>query len=97
MRRCAALPGVNTTQFTWTKNNMPRKARPTGAIFEPEVAADAIVFASEHKRKEIWVRYPTAESALGEKVAPGMLDKYLAHAAWEGALRQEKEGSQSPE
>jgi short-subunit dehydrogenase len=91
-----ALPGVNTTQFTWTKNNMPKKAKPTGAIFQPEVAADAIVFASENNRKEIWVGYPTAESTIAEKIAPGMLDHYLAHAAWEGALRPEKEDPTRP-
>ena len=38
------MPALNTTQFTWTKNKMPHKARPTGTIFQPEVAADAILF-----------------------------------------------------
>jgi len=85
------LPGVNTTQFEWTKNRMPHKPRPTGPIFQPEVAADAIVFVSENDRKEIWVGYPTTESVVGEKVASGMLDHYLSHAAWEGALRSETE------
>ena len=29
------LPGVNTTQFIWTKNRMPHKPRPTGPIYQP--------------------------------------------------------------
>ena len=90
------LPGVNTTQFTWTKNNMPQKAKPTGAIFQPEVAADAIVFVAENNRREIWVGYPTAESTIAEKLSPELLDKYLAHAAWEGALQPEKEDPNRP-
>jgi NAD(P)-dependent dehydrogenase (short-subunit alcohol dehydrogenase family) len=91
------LPGVNTTQFTWTKNNMGKKVRPTGPIFQPEVAADAIVFASENNRKEIWVGYPTTESVVGEKVASGLLDHYLSHAAWEGALRPESDSPSRPD
>ncbi|MGE5611557.1 MAG: SDR family oxidoreductase [Bacillota bacterium] len=91
-----SLPGVNTTQFTWTLNKMPNKPRPTGAIFQPEVAADAVVFASEHSRKDIWVGYPTAEAVIGDKVASGLLDRYLAHAAWEGAFLPEPDEPDRP-
>lgn len=80
------LPGVNTTQFEWTKNRMPHKPRPTGAIFQPEVAAGAIVFAAEHPwRKKVIVGLPAWEAVVGEKFIPGLLDHYLAHAAWEGS------------
>lgn len=80
------MPALNTTQFTWTKNKMPHKARPTGTIFQPEVAAEAILFAVEHQRREIMVGYTTVEATLGEKIMPGLLDHYLASAAWEGAM-----------
>ncbi len=84
------MPALNTTQFVWTKNKMPHKARPTGTIFQPEVAAEAILFAAEHDRREIMVGYTTVEATLGEKVIPGMLDHYLAKAAWEGSMLPEK-------
>lgn len=84
------LPGVNTTQFVWTKNNMPHKPRPAGTIYQPEVAAEAILFAAEHDRREIMLAYPTVEATLGEKIIPGLLDHYLAHAAWSGAQLPEK-------
>jgi short-subunit dehydrogenase len=80
------LPALNTTQFTWTKNKMPCKARPTGTIFQPEVAADAILFAAEHDRREVMVGYTTVGATLGEKIMPGVLDHYLASAAWEGSM-----------
>lgn len=83
------MPALNTTQFIWTKNKMPHKARPTGTIFEPEVAADAILFAAENNRREIMVGYTTVEATLGEKVIPGLLDRYLATAAWEGSMLPE--------
>jgi hypothetical protein len=83
------MPALNTTQFTWTKNKMPHKARPTGTIFQPEVAADAILFAAENDRREIMVGYTTVEATLGEKIIPGLLDRYLAKAAWEGSMLPE--------
>jgi NAD(P)-dependent dehydrogenase (short-subunit alcohol dehydrogenase family) len=84
-----SLPGVNTTQFQWTRNKMPKKPRPTGPIFQPEVAAEAVAFVAEHDRKEIYVGGPTVESVVGEKIAPRLLDRYLSHAAWEGAFLDE--------
>ncbi len=80
------MPALNTTQFTWTKNKMPKQARPTGTIFQPEVAADAILFAAENNRREIMVGYTTVEATLGEKVIPGLLDHYLSRIAWDGAM-----------
>ena len=79
------LPGVNTTQFEWTKNRMSHKPRPTGPIYQPEVAADAIVWTIDHDRREMNVGFPTVEAVVGEKFIPGLLDHYLADAAWEGA------------
>src|SRR5262249_38654351 len=55
------MPALNTTQFTWTKNKMAHRARPTGTIYQPEVAAEAIVFAAEHDRRELMVGYTTIE------------------------------------
>jgi short-subunit dehydrogenase len=91
------MPALNTTQFTWTKNNMPRKARPTGTIFQPEVAADAILFAAENDRREVMVGYTTVEATLGEKVIPGLLDHYLAKAAWEGSMLPEPSDPNQPD
>ncbi len=91
------MPALNTTQFTWTKNKMAHKARPTGTIFQPEVAADAILFAAEHERREIMVGYTTVEATLGEKVIPGVLDHYLATAAWDGSLLPEPADRSQPD
>lgn len=91
------MPALNTTQFVWTKNKMPHKARPTGTIFQPEIAAEAILFAAEHDRREIMVGYTTVEATLGEKVMPGMLDHYLAKAAWEGSMLPEPADPQQPD
>ncbi|HZZ41754.1 MAG TPA: SDR family oxidoreductase [Tepidisphaeraceae bacterium] len=91
------MPALNTTQFVWTKNKMGRKARPAGTIYQPEVAADGILFAAEHDRREITVGYTTVEAIVGEKIAPGMLDHYLARVAWNGSLLPEPADSNQPD
>jgi short-subunit dehydrogenase len=90
------LPGVNTTQFEWTLNKMPHKNRPVGAIYQPEVAADAIFYAAHHKRKEFLVGWPTVESTQVQKLASSALDHYLASAAWDGSQRPEPADPKAP-
>src|SRR5437762_2344720 len=72
------MPALNTPQFTWSKSRMPRKAQPVPPIFQPEVAADAIVWAAHHYRREWFVGGSTAVVITGNKVAPGFGDWYLA-------------------
>ena len=92
------LPGVNTTQFEWTKNRMPHEPRPTGPIYQPEVAAEGIVFAAEHpERKKVIVGMPALQAIVGEKFIPGTLDHYLAHAAWEGSQLPQPKDPNKPD
>ncbi|MFE1248540.1 SDR family oxidoreductase [Streptomyces sp. NPDC058735] len=73
------LPGVNTPQFEWVLNRMPGRARPVPPVFQPEVAARAIVHAASHpRRREYWVGGATAAALVVNAVAPGLLDRYLA-------------------
>lgn len=78
------LPGVNTPQFDWCKTTLANSPQPVGRVYQPEVIARAIVWAAQSGRREI---YPTLSAAMaiwGDKLAPGLLDRYLSHAAWEG-------------
>jgi short-subunit dehydrogenase len=83
------LPAVNTPQFDWALNKMGKKAKPVAPIFEPEVAARAIYFAATHKRRQIWVGFPTVKAILANRIAPGLIDRYLAKAGYEGQLTDE--------
>ena len=80
------LPAVNTPQFDWAMNKMGRKAMPVPPIYQPEVPARAIVFAATHHRRQIWVGYPTVQAILANRIAPGLIDKYLAKAGYKGQL-----------
>jgi NAD(P)-dependent dehydrogenase (short-subunit alcohol dehydrogenase family) len=73
------LPAVNTPQFSWVRSKLARHPRPVPPIYQPEVAARAIVHAADHPgRREYWVGSSTAATLLANAVAPGLLDRYLA-------------------
>jgi NAD(P)-dependent dehydrogenase (short-subunit alcohol dehydrogenase family) len=77
------LPGLNTPQFGWVRTNLRRQPRPVPPIYQPEVAARAIAWAAEHPRRELWVGLPTVYTVLGEKVASGLMDRYLARTNYQ--------------
>jgi NAD(P)-dependent dehydrogenase (short-subunit alcohol dehydrogenase family) len=78
------LPAMNTPQFDWVKSRLPRHPQPVPPIYQPEVAAEVIVWASRHgKKKEIHVGAPTLEAAYGQKVAAPLLDRYLARTGYD--------------
>ena len=83
------LPAVNTPQFDWALNKMGRKAKPVAPIFEPEVPARAIFFAATHKRRDVWVGWPTVKAILANRIAPGLIDRYLAFAGYSGQLARQ--------
>ncbi len=83
------LPAVNTPQFDWALNKMRVRAQPAPPIYQPEVPARAIYFASTHKRREIWVGFPTVKAILANRIAPGLIDRYLAKAGYRGQLTDE--------
>ena len=80
------LPAVNTPQFDWALNKMGKRAQPVAPIFQPEVPARAILFAATHKRREIWVGFPTVKAILANRIAPALIDRYLASAGYTGQL-----------
>jgi NAD(P)-dependent dehydrogenase (short-subunit alcohol dehydrogenase family) len=71
------LPALNTPQFDWVLSRLPNRPQPVPPIYQPEVAARAIVWASEHPRRELWVGATTSMTIRADKAAPGMLDRYL--------------------
>ncbi len=82
--RMVQLPAVNTPQFEWIRNRMGGKSKPVGTIYQPEVAADAIVWTLYHDRAEVQLGYPTVQAILGDKIAPRWLDHYVASTVYEG-------------
>lgn len=77
------LPAVDTPQFGWVRSRLSKPAQPVPPIHQPEVAADAIVYAAAHpRRREYWVGGSTAGTLIANALAPGILDRYLARTGF---------------
>ncbi len=91
------MPALNTPQFDWARNKMPRRPQPVPPIFQPEVAAEAIVFAAYARRREVYVGGPTVTAIIANKIAPGLLDRYLAGAGYRKQMAQEPADPRQPD
>ena len=92
------MPAVNTPQFSWVLSRLPRQAQPVPPIYQPEVAARAVVYAADHpKRREYWVGGSTAGTLIANAVAPGLLDRYLAKTGFNAQQTAEPRHPDQPE
>lgn len=84
------LPAVNTPQFSWSAAHVEKHPRPVAPVYEPEVAARAVYWAAHHLRREVYVGVSSVATILGAKLAPGLLDRYLARSAWSGQMTPDR-------
>jgi NAD(P)-dependent dehydrogenase (short-subunit alcohol dehydrogenase family) len=78
------MPAVNTPQFSWVLSRLPHQAQPVPPIYQPEVAAQAVVYAADHpRRREYWVGGTTMGTLIANKFAAGLLDRYLARTGYQ--------------
>src|SRR5438552_2535054 len=77
------LPAMNTPQFDWVKSRLPRAPQPVPPIYQPEIAADAIMWAASQRRREISVGGTTVAVIWANKIASGALDRYLARTGYD--------------
>lgn len=75
------LPAVNTPQFEVMRNRLGKHARPVPPIYQPEVIAKAFLHAVAHPKRELWIGWSTIAAILGQRLVPGLLDRYLAKMA----------------
>lgn len=80
------LPGVNTPQFDWVLNKMPKRPQPVAPIYAPELMGECMVHASEHPRRAWWIGLPTVYTVLGSEVWPQFMDWYLSRTGIDGQL-----------
>jgi NAD(P)-dependent dehydrogenase (short-subunit alcohol dehydrogenase family) len=91
------LPAVNTPQFRWVVDRLPKRAQPVPPIYQPEVAARGIVYAADHpRRREYWVGASTVGTLLANAVAPGVLDRYLARTGFDAQQTDRDNDGRSP-
>jgi short-subunit dehydrogenase len=90
------LPALNTPQFGWVKSRLPNKAQPVPPIYQPEVAAEAIVWAAHNNRRELSVSLTSFLAQWGNKFVPGLADRYLARTGYESQQTKEPRAPNRP-
>lgn len=92
------MPAVNTPQFSWVLSRLPNHPQPVPPIYEPELAARGVVFAADHpRRKQYWVGASTVLTLSAQKVAPPLLDRYLARTGFAAQQTDQKVGPDRPD
>ena len=86
------MPALNTPQFEWVKTSADHHPQPVPPLYQPEVAADAIVWAADHDRDSLWVGMPTVKAIVGNRLIPRRLDRMLARSAWDSQFTEEPIG-----
>ncbi len=83
------MPALNTIQFNWVKSRLPRQPQPVPPIYQPEVGARAVYWAAHHRRREVLVGGSTLVAIEGNKVLPGVGDRYLANHGYDSQMTAE--------
>lgn len=90
------MPALNTPQFSWVLSRLPRTPQPVAPIYQPELAARAVLWAAEHDRREWWVGSSTAATLIANAIAPGVLDRYLARTGYASQQTDQPEDPDRP-
>jgi len=90
------MPALNTPQFGWVKSRLKYKVKPVPPIFQPEVGARAIYWAAHHRRRELYVGWPTVEAIVANKFAPEALDRYLGQTGFRAQQTSQPEDPSRP-
>src|SRR5581483_8247177 len=93
----AQMPAVNTPQFSWVLSRLPHHPRPVPPIYQPELAARAVLYAADHpRRKQYWVGTSTVGTVIGQRLAPALLDGYLAKTGYASQQTDQPVASDRP-
>jgi len=95
--RMVHMPALNTPQFGWVRSRLPNKPQPVPPIYQPEVGARAVVWAAEHDVRELHVGPSTTGAVWGDKLFPGLLDRYLAKNGYESQQTEEPDDPARPD
>jgi NAD(P)-dependent dehydrogenase (short-subunit alcohol dehydrogenase family) len=83
------LPAVNTPQFDVVRTRLPRKPKPVPPIFQPEMIARAALRAAMHPTREMWISGSAVKAILGQRIIPGLLDRYLGRIGYDAQQTEE--------
>lgn len=91
------LSAHNTPQFNWVRSRLPNKAQPVPPIYQPEVAARAVVWAAQHYRREWVIGFPAFKAIYGNNFFPAFGDRYLARQGYKSQQTNEVRPADQPD
>jgi short-subunit dehydrogenase len=91
------MPAVNTPQFRIQRSKLSRRTQPVPPIFQPELAAEAIWHGAHHRRRQIWVGFPTVYTILGDRLAGPLLDSFLGRTGYASQQLDEPRPADDPD
>lgn len=91
------MPALNTPQFEWARNKMPHRPQPVPPIYQPEIAAEAVLFAASRRRRGVSVGASTWLALLGQRLSPALMDRYLGRTGFEGQQTDKPELNAQPD
>jgi NAD(P)-dependent dehydrogenase (short-subunit alcohol dehydrogenase family) len=91
------LPAVNTPQFEVVRNRLGRHPQPVPPMYQPEVIARVVARAALRPKREVWIGWTTTQAIIGQRLLPGVLDRYLARRAWESQVTTDLPPGHPPE
>ena len=80
------LPAINTPQFDWARNKTGRRAKAPDTVYQPEMAARAIVFAAFNRRRDVFVGQATPPAIVAARLAPSLVDQAMARTGFDAQL-----------
>lgn len=89
--------GVNTPLWRHSLSRMPQQPRPIGRIYQPELVADALVYAAEHDRRELSVGFDAVKAVYGNKLAPWYADFDLGHTGYARQQQADRPRTREPD
>ena len=83
------LPAVNTPQFEVVRTRLPRHPQPVPPIYQPEVIARAVLRVAQRPARELWLAPSAIKAIVGQRLIPGLLDRYLGRVGYDAQQTQE--------
>ncbi|HEV2610879.1 MAG TPA: SDR family oxidoreductase [Noviherbaspirillum sp.] len=68
---------INTPFFINARSKLGVKPRPVPPIYEPQVVAEAVLFAAEHRRRDIIVGGSGAVLDMLQRISPSLVDRLM--------------------
>jgi short-subunit dehydrogenase len=91
------LSAHNTPQFDWVRSRLPNKGQPVPPIYQPDVAARAVMWAALHYRREYVVGFPAWKAIYGNNLFPSYADQYLAKNGFDSQQTNERRDESQPD